>query len=119
MTQKWDDIKNKIEKFASTAVDKAGEFSRDAAEKAEQLTKHGKIKIDIFHLEKSKDKEYQKLGKIIFSQTNNGTIPDLNSDEDIKKTIKKIDNINTDIKIEQEKLDILNKQKEDAHNNKE
>ena len=114
MTQKWDDIKHKIEKFATTAVDKASEITKDAAEKAEQLTKQGKIKLDIFGLVKSKDKEYTKLGKLIFAQIDSEKFSYLKDDKEAFKLIEQIEKINSDIKIEEEKLNSLKK-----HNNNE
>lgn len=113
MAQKWEDIKTKIEKFATNAADKASEITKEAAERAEQLTKHGKIKLDIYQLEKSRDKEYQKLGKVIFEKITSGELTDLNEHDDIQKITKQVNKINADIKIEDEKLNHLKQEKEE------
>jgi hypothetical protein len=121
MTQKWDDIKLKIEKFASTAADKASEITKDAAEKAEQLTKQGKIKLDIYQLEKSKDKEFLQLGKILFRKISTDKLPALKDDKEVHTIVKQIQKIDKDIDIEKEKLNNIktNKKEEKTEEKKE
>ena len=111
MTQKWDDLKNKIEKFASNAADKATEFTKDAADKAEKLTHKSKIKLDIFQLEKSKDKELIKLGKIIFDSIDNEIFKNFKEQENNKKIIDNINGLDNTITEKEKKLqDISDKQ---------
>ena len=107
MTQKWDDLKHKIEKFASSAADKATEFTKDAADKAEKLTHKSKVKLDIFQLEKSKDKEFIKLGKTIFNSFDDEKFKIISEQEEIKKVLDEIKDLNKAIKEKEVKLNDL------------
>jgi len=104
MTQKWDNLKHKIEKFASSAADKATEITKDAADKAEKLTHKSKIKLDIFQLEKSKEKEFVKLGKEVFGSIDESTFNEIKEQENIKKLIENINSLNETISEKEAKL---------------
>lgn len=105
MTQNWDSIKQKIEKFATNAADKASEFTRDAAEKAEKLTKQSKIKLDIYQLEKSKEQEYLKLGKILYENIDEEEFSSLKNNQEVSKILQKITGINENIDEKKQKLE--------------
>ncbi len=105
MTQNWDNIKQKIEKFATSAADKASEFTKDAAEKAEKLTKQGKIKLDIYQLEKSKEQEYLKLGKILYENIDEEEFSSLKNNQEVSKILQKIIGINENIDEKEQKLE--------------
>ena len=115
MTDKWENIKHKIENLANSAADKATEFTRDAADKAEKLTQKSKIKLDIFQLEKSRDKQYLKLGKLVFNNLNHNfnDIMALEGTKDIKDTI---DDLNSEIQKKEEKLTSIKTNKTEDSN---
>ena len=113
MTDKWDNLKHKIEHFANTAADKASEFTKEAADKAEKLTRQSKIKLDIFQLEKSKDKQYLKLGKLVYKNIQNETEINFWKQSEVQHIYEIIEKIDADIEIKKEKLNVINKQKTD------
>ncbi len=103
MTQKWDEIKKKVSDIASQAASKAGELTRDAAEKAEEVTKLGKIKLDLFQLKKDKDKQFQKIGSTIYTLLNDGKYDVLLQESDISTFIDKVKEIDIELKTKEEK----------------
>ena len=114
MTQNWDEIKHKLEKFASNAADKATEFTRDAAGKAEKLTQKSKIKLDIFQLEKSRDKEYRKLGELISKEYSNDKEMKLSNVQGLNKIQKAIGEINQKIEEHRKKIKDIKDKKTDS-----
>ncbi|MBN2280846.1 MAG: hypothetical protein JXQ65_09710 [Candidatus Marinimicrobia bacterium] len=106
MSEKWNEFKQKIGKFAAGAADKATEFTKDTANKAERLTQKSKIKLDIYQLEKSKEKEFQKLGKIAFDLRDKG-LDEIMNNEESSNAIGEIIKLNDLIKIKEETLQNL------------
>ena len=81
-TSIWDD-------FKKTLLDTVNV----AAEKTEELTKIGKLKVDLLNLNRTLDKTYKALGREIYVRISDGKTIDLNSDDGVKYFIEKIDNI--------------------------
>ncbi len=111
MTQNWDNMKKKIERFASTAADKASEFTRDAADKAEKLTKQSKIKLDIYQLEKSKEQEFLKLGKILYENIEKEEFSTLKNNQEVSKILQLLTKISENIDEKNQKLETVKHEK--------
>ena len=63
MTKLWDDLKDNMKEWSSSAVEKAEEMSRVALSKTEELTRISKIKYDILQLQRQINKLYENLGR--------------------------------------------------------
>ncbi len=64
MKAKLDDWVDRIRNWTDTATEKAGVISRAAAAKAEELSKVGKLKMDIYQLRRELTRLYADLGRI-------------------------------------------------------
>ena len=71
MTKLWDDLKDNMKEWSSSAVEKAEEMSRVALNKTEELTRISKIKYDILQLHRQITKSYESLGRLVYSKTKN------------------------------------------------
>lgn len=62
----WDDLLDFIRSWTNTASEKAGEFTRTAATKAEEWSKVGRLKVDIYQLQREQSRMLTDLGRIAF-----------------------------------------------------
>ena len=69
MTKLWEDLKDNMREWSSSAVEKAEEMSRVALNKTEELTRISKIKYDILQLQRQINKSYEDLGRLVYSKT--------------------------------------------------
>lgn len=92
MTSLWNDVKKNLGEWASKAAGKAVEFSRDAADKAEELTKLGKVKLDIFQTNREVEKQFTKLGGIVYDLISDKKT-NIEADEKVVASVKVIQNL--------------------------
>ena len=74
MNKLWDDLKDNMKEWGASAVEKAEEISRVAVAKGEEFTKISKLKFDILQLQKDKSKIYEKLGNLVYQETQNDNV---------------------------------------------
>ena len=106
MATLWDDVKKSLGDWFSKAADRAGELTREAADKAEEVTKLGKVKLDIFQVKRELEKKFSDLGGIVYH---------LITQEDAKNIEKnaKITALLADVKELEQKL--KKKENEESH----
>lgn len=92
MASLWNDVKKNLGEWASKAAGKAAEFSRDAADKAEELTKLGKVKLDIFQTNREVEKQFTKLGGIVYDLISDKKT-NIEADEKVAASVKVIQNL--------------------------
>ncbi|MCF7903168.1 MAG: hypothetical protein K9M19_07025 [Candidatus Marinimicrobia bacterium] len=88
-------------------MEKAEEFGKVASDKAEELTKVGKINWEIKQLKRSREKHLQELGLIVFDAAESDAIPGLVDNEEITERIHEIKTVNAEIKIKQDRIDAI------------
>ena len=110
MNKLWDDLKGNMKEWGASAVEKAEEISRVAVAKGEEFTKISKLKIDIIQAKKERLKIFEKLGKLVYHNTNDDNMANFTGHADFFKLINKINKIDQVI-IEKEKS-IINIKKE-------
>ena len=110
MNKLWDDLKGNMKEWGASAVEKAEEISRVAVAKGEEFTKISKLKIDIIQAKKERSKIFEKLGKLVYHNTNDDNMANFTGHADFFKLINKINKIDQVI-IEKEK-NIINIKKE-------
>ncbi len=98
MATKWDDLKKRLEKFATRAADKAGDFTREAADRAEEVTKLGKIKLDIFQIKREKEKEFEKVGQTVYDLLKANNLKGIANNKAIKGSVRLIDELDVKLK---------------------
>ena len=99
MNKLWDDLKGNMKEWGASAVEKAEEISRVAVAKGEEFTKISKLKIDIIQSRKEKSKIFEKLGKLVYHNTNDENMANFTGHADFFKLVNKIN------KVEQEIID--------------
>lgn len=110
MNKLWDDLKGNMKEWGASAVEKAEEISRVAVAKGEEFTKISKLKIDIIQAKKERLKIFEKLGKLVYHNTNDDNMANFTGHADFFKLINKINKIDQVI-IERENS-IINIKKE-------
>ena len=65
----WDDLKENMKEWSSSAVEKAEEMSRIAMAKTEEMTRISKIKFEIHQLQREMGRKYEELGHLAYSHT--------------------------------------------------
>ena len=110
MNKLWDDLKGNMKEWGASAVEKAEEISRVAVAKGEEFTKISKLKIDIIQLKKEKLKIFEKLGKLVYHNTNDENMANFTGHADFFKLVKRINEI--DQKIVDKEKNIITIKKE-------
>ena len=83
----WNDLKNTLKTGFNVA-----------AEKTEEYTKIGKLKVDIMNLKRTLDKHYTDLGKEAFELINKGKEGDFSTNAKVKGFVGKIKELSKTIK---------------------
>ncbi|MFH1212966.1 MAG: hypothetical protein V1681_02670 [Candidatus Neomarinimicrobiota bacterium] len=98
----WDDIKKGVGGFASKAAVKAGEFTREAADKAEEMTKLGKVKLDIFQIKRDTDKKFTDLGGVVYGLLDQTEKVEIYDNEKVNALVAEIKNLEKQLKEKEE-----------------
>ncbi|MFC1583737.1 hypothetical protein ACFL4U_03530 [Candidatus Neomarinimicrobiota bacterium] len=63
----WENLVERIRSWTNSASEKAGEITRTATTKAEEWSKVGRLKVDIYQLQREQARLYTDLGQIAFN----------------------------------------------------
>lgn len=107
MTKLWDDLKDNMKEWSSSAVEKAEEMSRVALNKTEELTRISKIKYDILQLHRQITKSYESLGRLVYSKTKNDHNASFSGDAEFFQTINDIDRLKKNIIEKDEEINSI------------
>jgi len=91
MSKLWEDLKENMKDWSSSAVEKAEEMSKIAMAKTEEMTRISKLKFDIHQLLRDIAKENEKLGKLVYRHTKNDHMATFSGNSDFFELITKID----------------------------
>jgi hypothetical protein len=69
-----------------------------AAEKTEEYTRIGRIKVDILNQTRTKDKTYKALGREVYTRVSDGKKVDPHKDDGIRYFIDKISDLESSIR---------------------
>jgi len=97
MNKLWEDLKDNMKEWGTSAVEKAEEISRVAVAKGEEFTKISKIKIDIHQLQREKSKRYEDLGKFTYHQAQDENMANFTGNAEFFQTVNKIVELNNQI----------------------
>jgi len=118
MSNFFEESKKVLEKLAVKIADRAGEFTKDAAVKAEEVTKLGKVKLDLFQLKREKEKEFETLGEKVFDLIQDSKKKKIKEDKDVLNCVDKILELNTQFEEKEKKYNEIKKQSADKGKNK-
>ena len=107
MNKLWDDLKDNMKEWSASAVEKAEEISRVAVAKGGEFTKISKIKIEIIQLQKQKDFNYRKLGKLVFNFAQKDNLANFTGNTEFFKIVDKINGIDKNISIKNDNIDTI------------
>ena len=107
MNKLWDDLKDNMKEWSASAVEKAEEISRVAVAKGEEFTKISKLKIEIIQLQKKKDAQYKKLGKLVFNFVQKDNLANFTGNAEFFKIVDKINGINKNISEKKDNIDTI------------
>ena len=104
MSKLWNDLKENMKDWSSSAVEKAEEMSRIAMAKTEEMTRISKIKFEIHQLQRDMNKAYEKLGKLAYSHTKEDHMATFSGNNDFFQIVSSVESIKE--KIDKKKLEI-------------
>ena len=107
MNKLWDDLKDNMKEWSASAVEKAEEISRVAVAKGEEFTKISKLKIEIIQLQKQKDAQYKKLGKLVINFVQKDNLANFTGNAEFFKIVDKINGINKNISEKNDNIDTI------------
>ena len=110
MNKLWDDLKDNMKEWGTSAVEKAEEISRVAVAKGEEFTKLSKLKYDISQVQKDKAKIYEKLGMLVFEKTKNNNMANFTANKEFFGLVEEVDSLSND--IADKEVEIVNIKKE-------
>ena len=93
MSKLWDDLKENMKEWGSSAVEKAEEISKVAVEKTEELTRISKLKIEIHQLGKEIEKQAQLLGQSVYDQAKEDNMVNFTGNTEFFRLVDKIDEL--------------------------
>ena len=105
MSKLWDDLKENMKDWSSSAVEKAEEMSKIAMAKTEEMTRISKLKFEIHQLYRAISKENEKLGKLVYQHTKNDHMATFSGNSDFFAMINNIDEIRKNIKLKKNEIE--------------
>ena len=91
MSKLWDDLKDNMKDWSTSAVEKAEEMSRIAMAKTEEMTRISKIKFETHQLHRDMNKAYEKLGKLAFYQIKEDNMASFSGNNDFFQIVSKVE----------------------------
>ena len=110
MNKLWDDLKDNMKEWGASAVEKAEEISRVAVAKGEEFTKISKLKFDILQLQKDKSKIYEKLGNLVYKETQDNNVSNFTGNTEFFNFIEDINNFHSSILNKEEEIVLIKKE---------
>lgn len=105
MSKLWDDLKENMKDWSSSAVEKAEEMSKIAMAKTEEMTRISKLKFEIHQSYRTISKENEKLGKLVYEHTKNDHMATFSGNSDFFEMINNIDEIRKNIKLKKNEIE--------------
>ncbi len=99
MSSLWEDIKNKLIKSLSIAVDKTEEYSLI-----------GKAKVDILNIKKNIDKTHRLLGEEVYPAIVKDQASALAQNKKVKNLLQKIDELKKSLSAKEKEIEAIKKE---------
>ena len=105
MSKLWDDLKENMKDWSTSAVEKAEEMSRIAMAKTEEMTRISKIRFEIHQLHREMNKAYEKLGKLAYSHTKQDHMATFSGNTEFFEIVTKVEDIKEEIKLKKDEIE--------------
>jgi len=86
----WDDVRKGLQDLSNIAAEKGKQFTKVAADKAEELTRTGKIRLDILQINRDIERHFSDLGGKVYHLNKNEALDSLSEDTEIQAVIDKV-----------------------------
>jgi len=110
----WDDVRKSLQDLGNLAAEKGKVFSKAAADKAEELTRTGKIKLDILQVNREIDHLFSRLGGKTYQLHVEDRLGELPDDTEAGTIFEKIATLEKKKVTLEEKLKTLSKEKKES-----
>ena len=97
MSKLWDDLKENMKEWSSSAVEKAEEMSRIAMAKTEEMTRISKIKFEIHQLQREMGRKYEELGHLAYTQTKEDHMATFSGNTEFFNIVNRVDEIKVEV----------------------
>ncbi len=97
MSKLWDDLKENMKEWSSSAVEKAEEMSRIAMAKTEEMTRISKIKFEIHQLQRAMGRKYEELGHLAYSHTKEDHMATFSGNTEFFNIVNRVDEIKVEV----------------------
>ena len=105
MSKLWDDLKENMKDWSTSAVEKAEEMSRIAMAKTEEMTKISKIRFDIHQLQHDMSIAYEKLGKLAYNHTKLDHMATFSGNSEFFEIVSQLEKIKKEIENKQSAIE--------------
>ena len=105
MSKLWDDLKENMKDWSTSAVEKAEEMSRIAMAKTEEMTRISKIRFEIHQLQREINKAYEKLGKLAYSHTKQDHMATFSGNTEFFEIVTKVEDIKEEMKLKKDEIE--------------
>ena len=105
MSKLWDDLKENMKDWSTSAVEKAEEMSRIAMAKTEEMTKISRIRFDIHQLQHDMNIAYEKLGKLAYNHTKQDHMATFSGNSEFFEIVSELEQIKKEIENKQRAIE--------------
>ena len=110
MSKLWEDLKDNMREWSSSAVEKAEEMSRAAMSKTEELTRISKIKFEIHQLQRDVERAYEELGRLAYTHTKNDHMATFSGHTEFFDFVSQVDELGDSIKKKEKEIEKVKKE---------
>ncbi len=107
MSKLWDDLKENMKDWSTSAVEKAEEMSRIAMAKTEEMTRISKIKFEIHQLQREMNKAYEKLGKLVYTHTKEDHMATFSGNNEFFEIVSSVESIKESILKKKQEIETI------------
>ncbi|UCH63194.1 MAG: hypothetical protein JSU77_01710 [Fidelibacterota bacterium] len=111
----WENLSEQIRVWSDSAAEKAVVITRAAASKAEELSKIGKLKMDIYQLRRERGNLYADLGQIAYQSLEGKSKGTLESQSGVDDLRRRIAGLAGKIKEKEDELEQASQFEEPVH----
>ena len=110
MSKLWEDLKENMKDWSSSAVEKAEEMSKLAMAKTEEMTRISKLKFDIHQLHRDISKQYENLGNLAYKHTKNDHMATFSGNTEFFGLVNQVDLLKDKIKKKEDDIEKIKKE---------
>ncbi len=107
MSETIDNVLKQLGKWGEVVADKSGFYFKKAVDKGGELTKIGKVQIEIEKIKRDINHKFTDLGRYIYRSVSDSGVTDYSNDIDFQSLIEDIRTVKNDLDHKyQEKVEI-------------